>query len=437
MIRTMLWKEYREHRLIWLTMLVVNCGVLVGLSEMDQMLFSPQSGSKLMMLGPVAALLVWGYGMVCGAMLLAGEREEGTLAFLDTLPVSRLRLWLVKGQIGLLLLVGQIVALCGCLAVLRATDDPTLIGRADSSLSLWPYALGMLVLGLVGMAYALFFSARGENVLHTIGLALVGQIIAWITAGFSAIAFSILVLIILNWLDMRRNPGPILGSIAEGPIMVYSVFCGMTLAAAVGSARIFSREDRQRRPVAVRRLRARASLAASWWRIVWLCYRQMFRLALGVLVFSLFLGVLFLLIGPLLWPAATLCLGVLCGVTVFSDEQTLGSFRFLGDQRFPLGRIWVIKTGLRFVLLLLASFLILLPSLLVAVYYGMTERHEPPLIREMPYLVLLAEVAPWPTFLLMWLLYGFCAGQLCSLLSRKSIVAAMIAFMISALLVVV
>ncbi len=437
MIRTMLWKEYREHRLIWLTMLVVNCGVLVGLSEMDQMLFSPQSGSKLMMLGPVAALLVWGYGMVCGAMLLAGEREEGTLAFLDTLPVSRLRLWLVKGQIGLLLLVGQIVALCGCLAVLRATDDPTLIGRADSSLSLWPYALGMLVLGLVGMAYALFFSARGENVLHTIGLTLVGQIIAWITAGFSAIAFSILVLIILNWLDMRRNPGPILGSIAEGPIMVYSVFCGMTLAAAVGSARIFSREDRQRRPVAVRRLRARASLAASWWRIVWLCYRQMFRLALGVLVFSLFLGVLFLLIGPLLWPAATLCLGVLCGVTVFSDEQTLGSFRFLGDQRFPLGRIWVIKTGLRFVLLLLASFLILLPSLLVAVYYGMTERHEPPLIREMPYLVLLAEVAPWPTFLLMWLLYGFCAGQLCSLLSRKSIVAAMIAFMISALLVVV
>src|SRR5579875_2447842 len=163
MIRTMLWKEYREHRLIWLTMLVVNCGVLVGLSEMDQMLFSPQSGSKLMMLGPVAALLVWGYGMVCGAMLLAGEREEGTLAFLDTLPVSRLRLWLVKGQIGLLLLVGQIVALCGCLAVLRATDDPTLIGRADSSLSLWPYALGMLVLGLVGMAYALFFSAGAKT----------------------------------------------------------------------------------------------------------------------------------------------------------------------------------------------------------------------------------------------------------------------------------
>jgi hypothetical protein len=436
MMRTMLWKEYREHRLIWLTMLVVNCGALIGLSEFDQMIFSPRGESKLTMLGPVAALLVWGYGMVCGAMLLAGEREEGTLSFLDILPVSRLHLWLYKGQVGLLLLVGQILVLCVCLTGLRATEDPTLLGGLDTSRSLWPYALGMLVLGMVGMAYALFFSARGENVLHTIGLAIVGQIIAGIAAGISAFTISILLIVSLSWLEIERHDfGRILGTLVEGPMVVFSAFVGFTLTALVGSARIFGREDRQRRPVAVRRLRGRASLVVSWLRIVWLCYRQMFRLALGVLAFSLFLGVLFLLIGPLMWPVATLGLGVLCGVTVFSDEQTLGSFRFLGDQRFPLGRIWVIKTSVRFALLLLASFLILLPFIMVGVYHGMTERGEPPLIREMPYLVLLAEVVPWPTFLLMWLLYGFCAGQLCSLLSRKSIVAAMIAFMISALLV--
>jgi hypothetical protein len=433
MMHTMLWKEYREHRLIWLTMLLVNCGVLIGLWQLDQTFSLTAGQSKLLMLGPVAALFVWGYGMICGAMLLAGEREEGTLNFLDTLPVSRLRLWLVKGQIGLLLLFGQIIVLWVFLAVLRAREDPNLL--VDASQSLWPYALGMLALGLIGMAAGLFFSARGENVLHTIGLAVVGQIVAWIAAVFLGIILSIFVLILVEWLVEGRNPGPILRSIIEGPITIFSVFGGLTLAAIVGSARIFSRADRERRPVAVRRMRAGASVVASCLRIIWLCYRQMGRLALGVLVFSLFLGVLFLLTGPLLWPAATLCLGVLCGVTVFSDEQTLGSFRFLGDQRFPLGRIWVIKSGLRFALLLLSAFLILLPSLLVGFYYGMTKRAEPPLIHEMPFLVLIAEVVPWPTFLLMWLLYGFCAGQLCGLLSRKSIVAAMIAFMISALLV--
>lgn len=431
MMRTMLWKEYREHRIVWLAMLAVNCGGLIGLSQMDQMLFSRGGESKLTMLGPMAALLVWGYGMVCGAMLLAGEREEGTLSFLDMLTASRLRIWLVKGQIGLLLLAGQIVVLCGCLAGLRAAEDPTLLGGVESPRSLWPYALGMLVLGLVGLAYALFFSARGENVLHTIGLAIIGQIVAWITAGLLFLAASFLWFVFLSWVLRSENVGPI----SESPTLILSIFGGLTLATAVGSARIFSRDDRQRRPVAVRRMRGRASIVASWLRVVWLCYRQMSRLALPVLAFSLFLGVLLLLIGPLLWPAATLCLGVLCGVTVFSDEQTIGSFRFLGDQRFPLGGIWIIKTAMRVALLLLASFLILLPFLMVAVYYGMMDRSEPPLIRDLPYLALIAELAPGPSFLLMWPLYGFCAGQLCGLLSRKSIVAAMIAFMISALLV--
>lgn len=437
MMRTLMWKEYREHRLIWLAMLVTNCGALVGLSQLDQTFFSPRGQSRLEILGPVAALLVWGYGMICGAMLLAGEREEGTLPFLDILPVSRFRLWLGKGQVGLLLLVGQIVVLYGVLAGLLAAEGIGLLNGADASQPLWPFGLFMLVLGLIGMAYGLFFSARGENVLITIGKAVAGQIVAAIMAGlFSFGLLLILRLVVFFWFELR----PRLSSLDSGgwqAILTLFTFFGLTLTAAAGSARIFSRGDRERRPVAVRRMGARASVVASWLRIFWLCYRQMYRLAVGVLAFSLFFGVLFLLVGPLLWPVTALFLGVLCGVSVFSDEQTLGSFRFLGDQRFPLGRIWVIKTGMRFVLLLLASFLILLPTVLVAVYYGMTDRQEPPLIREMPFLGVLAELAPWPTFLPMWPLYGFCAGQLCSLLSRKSIVAAMIALMISASLAIV
>ena len=34
-------------------------------------------------------LVAWAYGLICGAMLLAGEREMGTLPFLDALPGLR------------------------------------------------------------------------------------------------------------------------------------------------------------------------------------------------------------------------------------------------------------------------------------------------------------------------------------------------------------
>ena len=59
------------------------------------------------------------------------------------------------------------------------------------------------------------------------------------------------------------------------------------------------------------------------------------------------LGFLSLADGLILWPVATLLVGVLCGATAFADEQQ-GPFRFLGDQRLPLGRFWLVKVGVRF-----------------------------------------------------------------------------------------
>ena len=46
-------------------------------------------------------LSAWGYGLVCGSLLLAGETEGETQSFLDSLPLTRRRLWRVKAVIGL------------------------------------------------------------------------------------------------------------------------------------------------------------------------------------------------------------------------------------------------------------------------------------------------------------------------------------------------
>src|SRR5579871_3349224 len=435
MIRTMLWKEYREHRIIWLAMLVVNCGALFGMWYLEDsgMLGMGQSSSRLLTLAPVAALLVWGYGMICGGMLLAGEREERTLSFLDTLPVTRFRLWLAKAQIGVLLLGGQVLALWVLLAVLHSMESPTLLNGKMVSQSIWFSLWAIPLSGLIGIAYGLFFSARGENVLSVIGLTILGQALAGFAAAFLVLAGLFLLQVALVFgFGVRHNGG--------FPEAVYNAlipltFCGLTLAVVAGSALSFCRTDQERRPVAVRRIRSRPSLVASWLRLIWLCDRQMRRLALGVLAFSLGLGVLFLVVGPLLWPIATLFLGIVCGVNVYSDEQANGSFRYLGEQRLPLGRLWFFKTATRFALLLFASFLVLLPSLLVALYNNPEKpsgHREIFVIAQTMHLDLMVEVVPLGPYLLLSLLYGFSAGQLCGLLSRKSIVAGMIALMASA-----
>src|SRR5207249_11978443 len=104
-----------------------------------------------------------------------------------------------------------------------------------------------------------------------------------------------------------------------------------------------------------------------WRAMLWLAWRQARGFALGLVMFCLALGVLMPIAPQLFWPVVTLVVGALCGATVFLDEQLSGSFRFLSDQRVPLGRVWLVKVGLRFALAVGAALVLLLPLIVVEV----------------------------------------------------------------------
>ena len=109
MFAALLYKEYREHRSIWLALAFSGVAVVFGVP----LLYQPPPGQVPIfheMLAVTVVILAWAYGVVCGAMLLAGEREGGTQKFLDMLPTSRLPLWLAKCIIGGLL-VSQLLTL--------------------------------------------------------------------------------------------------------------------------------------------------------------------------------------------------------------------------------------------------------------------------------------------------------------------------------------
>src|SRR5205814_4701245 len=103
------------------------------------------------------------------------------------------------------------------------------------------------------------------------------------------------------------------------------------------SAARFTRLDRNRlrpSPQAEKAPDPTRRVRVAWQVLFWLAWRQARGFAVGMAVFAMLLGLLVLAEAVLLWPLATLLIGVLCGATAFADEQQ-GPFRFLGDQRLP------------------------------------------------------------------------------------------------------
>jgi len=83
MIVTLLWKEFREHRAVWLILAVLSFLVLAGIREVVA-LAAPRAGN-VGRSGGIGVVLLSIYGTVSGALMFANERERGTLPFLDSL----------------------------------------------------------------------------------------------------------------------------------------------------------------------------------------------------------------------------------------------------------------------------------------------------------------------------------------------------------------
>jgi hypothetical protein len=417
MIGALLWKEYREQRIAWAAIALVGAATVYGLP----ILVAPGRGiaSDWQARGYVGAAVIfvaWAYGLICGAMLLAGEREMGTLAFLDVLPSFRAQLWRVKCLAGVLLVAGQIAVLMTLSAAAHLFDTwfwtaATLVAMAGA--------------GFFGLGWGMLFSAFGRNVMNMILAALGGQLAASIFFLALATFLSGMVAMLLHL------PGPIdIG-------LLWSALAAFSIPVALGaSAYIFTKPDRGRmKPAPKAASSERTRTRDAWSRLWWLTARQSRFFAVGMAVFALVLGFIVLADGGILWPAATLFVGVLCGATAFADEQQ-GPFHFLGDQRLPLGRLWIVKVGLRFLIALIAAVIILLPTLAILLASMGTEGPNGPnsaLLRIL-HTSLVGTVCPVDLFLTAWLVVGFCAGVLCGLLFHNGLASGVFSLFLATVL---
>ena len=158
MTHVLVWKVYREQRSVWLAMAgLALAGLVLGAIVLDQ-------GSNKSSLIALACGIAYIYGLVVGALLLAGEREGGTAAFLDALPASRLAVWRGKCLGGGLFVLAQVFLLWGLLLVMLPPQD---------SVFLLPAMLAGCA--MLGFGWGLLFSGRTQTPMGAVFAAVLGQ----------------------------------------------------------------------------------------------------------------------------------------------------------------------------------------------------------------------------------------------------------------------
>jgi hypothetical protein len=390
MTAVLLWKEYRQQRAVWLAIaalavLLTGC-VLAWMGHRSEWGTDEQDTLRAGLNGMLLCLVVV-YGIVSGALLLASEKEEGTLAFLDNLVGWRGPLYARKLAAGVALTLSQCAALTGLALGLRFGS--------------WEVLILLPLVGLNALAWGLLGGALCRGVLSAI-LTAVGLMAA-------------------SW---------ILGIFARYYVVMLLLETAVGFTAGYASWRIFCRDDRIRQPARswVQRKLGRV-FPASWRVVLWLALRQGRWVLAGGAVGVLALGVaLSETWGVVVWPLGTLLLGLVFGLAAFCPDQR-GGHKFLGAQRIPLGHYWTVKTLLWAIALCGAEFLawqVYELSRASAQTVGKGPSLDSPSYwigqwRTNSYTAI-STSSVW-LFLGLWPLYGFCFGLCLGQLVRRPVLA--------------
>ncbi len=405
----LLWKEYRQQRTLWLAIALLAILLAVVLNQtLDQgraRNFSPHDRlpSSVNML--LFCLMV-AHGTVTGAMLLAGEKEDGTLVFLDRLTGIRGPVWVRKFVAGALFTLAQ----CLVLAALS-------LGLGSGS---WSEVLFVPLLGLDALAWGLLGGALFRTVLPATLFGILAMAGAWCFFSLPANGAALIVGV--------AGTGSLAGYIS------WRKFCG---------------DDVQRLPAETRRRRL-LTVPATWRVVGWLAYRQGRWILISAAAGALLLG-LFVNRAPLiLWPCGTLLLGLVCGLAVFAPDQQEGNL-FLGAQRFPPGRIWALKSlfwatalvGLTVLFWYTATALACYLAVMLPVNLTFDSFDHPSEavshVGEVEYWLnrWLDQLYHWPfiqspaLLLGLWPVYGYCLGQFFGQVVRRPIIALILSLCIA------
>jgi hypothetical protein len=474
MIRTLAWKEFREHWPVWITMVLLTVLLGVGLGKIVS-LDNPRAalGASALTILALAAT----YGIVCGGIMFAGEHETGTLVFLDIFYGRRGLLWSAKWSIGVVLAVAQGLTV-GALLVWLEVAPPewvgVLVGESRERpaffagmgfVRLTPmlWLIIMPTVTLEALAWGLFGSAFGRRVLEAAAIAAVAVAPIWLVGmccpppmfvGIRIVA-ALVVLGVSHSTFVFQSKEPVAGPTPPRPAPIEDV--DPRVQDFLEQYEEFEREDRAARrydrvhgdmpvvepasrgarkatiddaPVAMpmprqRPVRPARSIGAALW---WLTMQQAGPMPAAIGFGGFFFGLFVATNLDLLWPIATLLVGIACGTAAFAAEQRDLSYQFLSCQHFPLRTIWRFKITFWFAAAVLTTIVMALPIASISLYGAVVPNNPPTTLRQ-----LMGPVA----FYTIWLLCGFGTAQVVVWLCRKTILALLVSVLVAAALALV
>ncbi len=393
MMWTLAWKELHEHRLIWLTMVFMTAFLGTGLSRLVGLTSAADAEliAGLTTLGMAAT-----YGVVCGSMMFAGEHEGGTMVFLDVFWGRRGVLWCGKFLIGVVFALTQGIVVALVLTFLNQAPPSwglRLLGQgsarlperfAVSALSPGAWLLILPVVTLEAYAWGLFGSAIKRRVLPAAGIALLAGFPLWMVLvaappplflGIRLVAAAVAVLLSC-YLLVEQQPEAALEvvlppEVGEGRDRLTALWddfsATLEMSTSAGdprrqvldlwneikhAERMRPRRREPDRALAVPKLEPERepwrprepAQAESPREVLWWLTLQQARGLLPILApVAFFVGFLLPADGQVLWPLATLLIGVACGTAAFAPEQRDLSYQFLAAQHLPLPTIWRFK----------------------------------------------------------------------------------------------
>jgi hypothetical protein len=389
---TLLWKENRRQRALWLTVFVTAAVLVVGLTATVESRDDVDDACNCCLMVLAAA-----YSVIVGALSMANEKEVSPLNYPDGLVSQRSAVWRRK----------------------------LVVGAASSSQS-----LALAVLALASSAW----SFENPVTLLAVGLNAMG----W---GVFAVSCCRTVRIAIPAL-MTASWGLLLFAIS-GP-WIYFVEVALGLCAFYGSWRIYCHDGFARWLARLRPINRLISAVPLSWRqaVHRACWKGRWLLvAVGagaVVGFSSSLPD-----QTIFWPLGSLLLGLVFGLGVFDPGGKVRK-QFLAAQRYSLGRYWVNRTGFWLLIMCVAVVVAwyvgtaLIPLLNVI---GDPTRSTDELWDK------LGDPTHWinkwthrgfegdypdesndPLLLIViWPLYGFCFGQLFGMLINRAAIAVILA----------
>jgi hypothetical protein len=470
MILTMAWKEMREHQGIWLTMVFMSVGLGLGLSKIVAL-------GDANLAAPVAALTFLGlaatYGVVCGAMMFAGEHEGGTLVFLDIFLGRRGLLWMGKFAIGAVLVMTQALAVAAVLGLLKQEMPhwvTAIVGRAfavpRAGIAPQTSVYWLLILPVVTLeafAWGLLGSSLTKRVLTGAALAALfftpvllfallapAEIFFGIRLVLATICLAISCAIFLGQAREATRETPIAPS---GQFDVKEEFLDRWAkyerdddftddrsvsvpASSPAHAPSISTSNGERAPYFEHGpfadgadddepAQPQSPSAALWW----LTFQQAWPVVCMLGGVGLLIGFVIPANAQVLWPLATLLLGVACGTAAFAPEQRDLSYQFLAAQHFPLKAIWRFKIVFWLAVAMLLAIVMLLGAIL-SITVALLQR-QGQLAPGIGFQGTLHDLMGPILFFGVWLIYGFCSAQIVVWYCRKSILALLVSSLVA------